>query len=143
MIFERYKLRLINYFINILKLVSKVSAWLRGFQIWEFIFKKQTTFTLLRGSNSKKNSQWYKSGWFVKLFFVFSYQYDPEKNFWVLIFTFMEKEKKVSKYCSSFYTNFYTKAKTRTFPHQYTRCVARFGTVCTILKTWKTPMEEC
>ena len=22
-------------------------------------------------------------------------------------------------------------------------CVARFGTICTILKTWKTPMEEC
>ena len=22
-------------------------------------------------------------------------------------------------------------------------CVARFGNICTILKTWKTPMEEC
>ena len=22
-------------------------------------------------------------------------------------------------------------------------CVARFSTMCTILKTWKTPMEEC
>ena len=22
-------------------------------------------------------------------------------------------------------------------------CVARFRTMCTILKTWKTPMEEC
>ena len=26
---------------------------------------------------------------------------------------------------------------------QYLWCVARFGTICTILKTWKTPMEEC
>ena len=23
------------------------------------------------------------------------------------------------------------------------RCFARFGTICTIYKTWKTPMEEC
>ena len=23
------------------------------------------------------------------------------------------------------------------------RCFARFGTICTILKTWKTPIEEC
>ena len=22
-------------------------------------------------------------------------------------------------------------------------CFARFGTICRILKTWKTPMEEC
>ena len=25
----------------------------------------------------------------------------------------------------------------------YMWCVARFGIICTILKMWKTPMEEC
>ena len=27
--------------------------------------------------------------------------------------------------------------------NKYMWCIARFGTICTILKTWKTPMEEC
>ena len=26
---------------------------------------------------------------------------------------------------------------------EYFWCIARFGTICTILKTWKTLMEEC